>query len=40
MPRLPHGMADAESAIGLALPAVLLRNLKTINVDDIGTLKG
>ena len=33
-------VAAAESAIGLAILVVLFRNLKTINVDDIGTLKG
>ncbi|MEJ6564036.1 MAG: NADH-quinone oxidoreductase subunit NuoK [Burkholderiales bacterium] len=33
-------VAAAESAIGLAILVVLFRNLKTINVDDIGGLKG
>ena len=33
-------VAAAESAIGLAILVVLFRNLKTINVDDIGKLKG
>ena len=33
-------VAAAESAIGLAILIVLFRNLKSINVDDIGTLKG
>jgi NADH-quinone oxidoreductase subunit K len=33
-------VAAAESAIGLAILVVLFRNLKTINVDDIGSLKG
>jgi NADH-quinone oxidoreductase subunit K len=33
-------VAAAESAIGLAILVVLFRNLKTINVDDIGTLRG
>ena len=33
-------VAAAESAIGLASLIVLVRNLKSINVDDIGTLKG
>jgi NADH-quinone oxidoreductase subunit K len=33
-------VAAAESAIGLAILVVLFRNLKTINVDDIGTLNG
>jgi NADH-quinone oxidoreductase subunit K len=33
-------VAAAESAIGLAILIVLFRNLRTINVDDIGTLKG
>ena len=30
----------AEAAIGLAILVVLFRNLKTINVDDIGAMKG
>lgn len=33
-------VAAAESAIGLAILVVLFRNLNTINVDDIGHLKG
>jgi NADH-quinone oxidoreductase subunit K len=33
-------VAAAESAIGLAILVVLFRNLKTINVDDLGSLKG
>ena len=33
-------VAAAESAIGLAILVVLFRNLKTINVDDIDSLKG
>jgi NADH-quinone oxidoreductase subunit K len=33
-------VAAAESAIGLAILVVLFRNLRTINVDDIGRLKG
>jgi NADH-quinone oxidoreductase subunit K len=33
-------VAAAESAIGLAILVVLFRNLRTINVDDIGSLKG
>ena len=33
-------VAAAESAIGLAILVVLFRNLKTINVDDLDTLKG
>jgi NADH-quinone oxidoreductase subunit K len=33
-------VAAAESAIGLAILVVLFRNLKTINVDDIGAMKG
>jgi NADH-quinone oxidoreductase subunit K len=33
-------VAAAESAIGLAILVVLFRSLHTINVDDIGTLKG
>ncbi len=33
-------VAAAESAIGLAILVVLFRNLRTINVDDLGNLKG
>jgi NADH-quinone oxidoreductase subunit K len=33
-------VAAAESAIGLAILIVLFRNLQTINVDDLDTLKG
>ena len=33
-------VAAAESAIGLAILVVLFSNLKTINVDDIGGLRG
>lgn len=33
-------VAAAESAIGLAILVVLFRNLRTINVDDLGKLKG
>ena len=33
-------VAAAESAIGLAILVVLFRNLNSINVDDIGSLKG
>ena len=33
-------VAAAESAIGLAILVLLFRNLRTINVDDIGSLKG
>ena len=33
-------VAAAESAIGLAILVVLFRNLKTIDVDDLGSLKG
>ena len=33
-------VAAAEAAIGLAILVVLFRNLKTINVDDIGEMKG
>jgi NADH-quinone oxidoreductase subunit K len=33
-------VAAAESAIGLAILVALFRNLRSINVDDIGTLKG
>ena len=33
-------VAAAESAIGLAILVVLFRNLGTINVDDLDSLKG
>ncbi|MBC7945207.1 MAG: NADH-quinone oxidoreductase subunit NuoK [Burkholderiales bacterium] len=33
-------VAAAESAIGLAILVVLFRNLQTIHVDDLGSLKG
>ena len=33
-------VAAAESAIGLAILVVLFRNLSTINVDDMDSLKG
>lgn len=33
-------VAAAESAIGLAILVVLFRNLHTINVDDLDSLKG
>jgi NADH-quinone oxidoreductase subunit K len=33
-------VAAAESAIGLAILVVLFRNRHTINVDDLGTMKG
>ena len=33
-------VAAAEAAIGLAILIVLFRNLKTINVDDLSSLKG
>lgn len=33
-------VAAAESAIGLAILVLLFRNLDTINVDDLGRLKG
>jgi NADH-quinone oxidoreductase subunit K len=33
-------VAAAESAIGLAILVILFRNLKSINVEDIGILKG
>ncbi|MCC7410407.1 MAG: NADH-quinone oxidoreductase subunit NuoK [Gammaproteobacteria bacterium] len=33
-------VAAAESAIGLAILVVLFRNRRTINVEDIGTLRG
>lgn len=33
-------VAAAESAIGLAILVVLFRTLRTINVEDLGSLKG
>lgn len=33
-------VAAAESAIGLAILVVLFRKKKSINVDDIGSMKG
>jgi NADH-quinone oxidoreductase subunit K len=33
-------VAAAESAIGLAILVVLFRNLRSINVDDLDSLKG
>ena len=33
-------VAAAESAIGLAILVVLFRNIQSINVDDLGQLKG
>ena len=33
-------VAAAESAIGLAILIVLFRNLKSIHVDDLSSLKG
>jgi NADH-quinone oxidoreductase subunit K len=33
-------VAAAESAIGLAILVVVFRNLKSIHVDDLGSLKG
>jgi NADH-quinone oxidoreductase subunit K len=33
-------VAAAESAIGLAILVLLFRNLDTINVEDLDTLKG
>jgi len=33
-------VAAAESAIGLAILVVLVRNRHTINVDDLDTMKG
>lgn len=33
-------VAAAEAAIGLAILVVLFRNRRSINVDDIGTLRG
>ena len=33
-------VAAAESAIGLAILIVMFRNMRTINVDDLDSLKG
>ena len=33
-------VAAAESAIGLAIIVVLFRNMRSIHVDDLGSLKG
>jgi NADH-quinone oxidoreductase subunit K len=33
-------VAAAESAIGLAILVALFRNLRSIHVDDLGSLKG
>ena len=33
-------VAAAKSAIGLAILVALFRNLRSINVDDLGSLKG
>ena len=33
-------VAAAESAIGLAILVYLFRNLRSINVDDVGQLRG
>ena len=33
-------VAASESAIGLAILVVLFRNIKSINVNDIGSMKG
>jgi NADH-quinone oxidoreductase subunit K len=33
-------VAAAEAAIGLAILVVLFRNTKSINVDDLGKMKG
>jgi len=33
-------VAAAEAAIGLAILVLLFRNRRTINVDDLDTLKG
>lgn len=33
-------VAAAESAIGLAILVALFRNLRSIDVDDLGSLKG
>jgi NADH-quinone oxidoreductase subunit K len=33
-------VAAAESAIGLAILVCLFRNINSINVDDLGSLKG
>ena len=33
-------VAAAEAAIGLAIPVVLFRNKRSINVEDISEMKG
>jgi NADH-quinone oxidoreductase subunit K len=33
-------VAAAESAIGLAILVVLFRNVRSINVDDLNSLRG
>jgi NADH-quinone oxidoreductase subunit K len=33
-------VAAAESAIGLAILVVLFRNIRSINVDDLSTMRG
>lgn len=33
-------VAAAEAAIGLAILVVLFRNIRSINVDDLGSMKG
>jgi NADH-quinone oxidoreductase subunit K len=33
-------VAAAESAIGLAIIVILFRNMRSIHVDDLGSLKG
>ncbi|WP_068807070.1 NADH-quinone oxidoreductase subunit NuoK [Thauera phenolivorans] len=33
-------VAAAEAAIGLAIIVILFRNLRSIHVDDLGSLKG
>ena len=33
-------VAAAESAIGLAILVVLFRNLRSVDVEDLGSLKG
>ena len=37
---IPRKVAAAESAIGLAILVVLFRERRTINVEDMSTLKG
>ena len=34
-----HGVAAAEAAVGLAILMALYRNRKTVNIDEMNTLK-